>query len=175
LRITVLRSSRVGHLVRDVAFDVRLGASQWLDLVQGGAEVVLLGLEVVAGLEVGRELVGGAEVAGQAQGGDAAFAVDDLADPSRGTPMETAKWCWVTPSGRRNSARRISPAWIAAMLVMWWLLLSVVADDLAVCRSGGGPDEGDAPLLVDPDAAAPGHLTSESTTRRLLHLLPRTW
>ena len=56
-----------------------------MDLVEGGAEVVLLDLEVVAGLQVEPEPVGGAEVARQPQRGvgcDPALAVDDLIDPS---------------------------------------------------------------------------------------------
>ena len=57
-----------------------------MDLVECGAEVVLLDLEVVAGLQVEPEPVGGAEVAGQPQrrvGGDPTVAVGDLVDPAR--------------------------------------------------------------------------------------------
>lgn len=44
----------------------RLGALERVDLVEEGAEVVLLDLEVVSGLQVEPEPVGRAEVAGQA-------------------------------------------------------------------------------------------------------------
>ena len=45
---------------------------------------------------------------------------------------------------------------MGAMLVMGRLLLLVVVDDLDVLGPGVGPDETDAPLLVDPDAVLPG-------------------
>ena len=57
------------------------------NLIEGGAEVVLLDLQVIAGLQVEPEPVSSGEVAGQAQGGvggDAALAVNDLVDPASG-------------------------------------------------------------------------------------------
>ena len=57
------------------------------DPVEGATEIVLLDLEIEAGLEVEPEAVGGAEVASQPEGGvggDAPLAVDDKADASNG-------------------------------------------------------------------------------------------
>src|SRR5699024_12523987 len=53
-----------------------------------------------------------------------------------------------------KSSMRTSPGWIRA-------ILSVVVSDLHLLRSGVGPHEADAPLVVDPDAVLSGPITLE--------------
>src|SRR6185437_1493540 len=74
-----------------------------------------------------------------------------------GTSTALAGWYWLTPSGPRNSSRRISPGCTGAITVSAaTVLLLVVVNDLDVFRSGLGPAEAGPPLQVDPDAALPG-------------------
>jgi len=98
-----------------------LGALKGIDLFEGGAKMVLLDLEVVAGLQVEPEPVGGAEVAGQAQRGvrgDASLAVDDLVDPPWRDGDGDRQVVLGDLKGVRKSSRRTSPGWIGAMVAI---------------------------------------------------------
>ena len=78
------RRSLVPRRVRVVFLLWLAGCAERADAVECGADPVLLGFQVVAGLQVQPEPLGGAEVPGQPQRGvrgDPALAVDDLVYP----------------------------------------------------------------------------------------------
>src|SRR5664280_1926475 len=71
-------------------------------------------------------------------------------------PRWSARTLWLSPSGTRNSSRRISPGDVGlrrrGRALIFTPRFSVVVPDVDVRRAGGGPTENDSPLVVNPDA-----------------------
>jgi len=154
----------VGHRASYTVGHGQSHALKGVDLIERGAEVVQANLDIEAGLQVEPEPVGGAEVAGQAQrgvGGDSAFAVNDLVDPTWGAPLEIAKGCWVTSKRVRKSSRRTLPGWIGAMVVIGVPPLTRGSRRSRRFGAGGVQVKQIRHLLVDADAVLSGAVTAK--------------
>src|SRR5258708_6072470 len=77
-----------------------------------------------------------------------------------GIPVALAAASWVTPSGSKNSSRRMRPGWVrGAGLLMG--VSSMIVGYFHLFGVGSGPDETDAPLVVDADAVLAGAVASQ--------------
>jgi len=86
---------------------VLLSGHQRVDLLESVTEMILLHLQVVAGLEIEPEAVAGAEVAGQAErgvSGHSPRAMHDLVDPTRRHPNVDGKSMLSHPEGGKGTS-----------------------------------------------------------------------